>query len=100
MVSKHFYQQKNLINKIKLPSISTTLENIISAKINYISLDMESGFIYKNYIFLTANELFQNKVLVKKYKTNFYEKFWLFHFKTKNTTTNIKLICAENDILK
>ena len=65
------YQQKNLINKIKLPSISTTLENIISAKINYISLDMESGFIYKNYIFLTANELFQNKVLVKKYKTNF-----------------------------
>ncbi len=32
---------------------------------------MEEGFIYKDYIFLTANELFQNKVLVKKYKTNF-----------------------------
>lgn len=71
IISIKEYQQKNLRNKIKLPSISTTLENIVSSRINYISLDMESGFIYKDYIFLTANELFHNRTLVKKYKTNF-----------------------------
>ena len=71
IISLKEYQQKSLINKIKLPSVTTTLENIVPTHINYISLDMESGFVYKNYIFLTANELFQNKTLIKKYKTNF-----------------------------
>ena len=71
IISLKDYQKKSLMNKLNLPSIDTNLTNIELGKINYISLEMEEGFIYKNYIFLTANELFQKKTINKKYKTNF-----------------------------
>lgn len=57
-------------------------------------------FKIKDIVFEKTTEKPQLIWTVKKYKTNSYEKFWLFHFKTKNTTTNIKLICPENDLLK
>ena len=71
IISLKDYQKKSLMNKLKLPFIDTDLTNIEIGKINYISLEMEEGFIYKDYIFLTANELFQKKIINKKYKTNF-----------------------------
>ena len=71
IISLKDYQKKSLMNKLNLPSIDTNLTNIELGKINYISLEMEEGFIYKDYIFLTANELFQKKTINKKYKTNF-----------------------------
>lgn len=71
IISLKDYQKKSLMNKLNLPSIDTNLTNIEVGKINYISLEMEEGFIYKDYIFLTANELFQKKTINKKYKTNF-----------------------------
>ncbi len=71
IISLKDYQKKSLMNKLNLPSIDTNLTNIELGKINYISLEMEDGFIYKDYIFLTANELFQKKTTNKKYKTNF-----------------------------
>ena len=61
IISLKDYQKKSLMNKLKLPFIDTDLTNIEIGKINYISLEMEEGFIYKDYIFLTANELFQKK---------------------------------------
>ena len=71
IISLKDYQKKSLMNKLNIPSIDTNLTNIELGKINYISLEMEEGFIYKDYIFLTANELFQKKTINKKYKTNF-----------------------------
>ena len=71
IISLKDYQKKSLMNKLNLPSIDTNLTNIELGKINYISLEMEEGFIYKDYIFLTANELFQKRTINKKYKTNF-----------------------------
>ena len=71
IISLKDYQKRSLMNKLNLPSIDTNLTNIELGKINYISLEMEEGFIYKDYIFLTANELFQKRTINKKYKTNF-----------------------------
>lgn len=65
------YQIRSLQRKIKFPSIDTTIDVIYDNKLNFISFEMEKGFEYQNYVFLTAHELFQNRAKPKKYKTKF-----------------------------
>ncbi len=46
----------------------TTLENIKEHSINLVDFDLNSGFIYKKYIFISAKELFKEVSRIK-YKT-------------------------------
>lgn len=65
------YQRKSLIKKLGVPFIETDINHIEKGKINIITFDMTEGFLYEDYIFLTAHELFQYKEQNKKYKTKF-----------------------------
>lgn len=57
---------------INLSMIETDSNNIENKKINIISdCYFSEGFEYKDYIFLSENELFNSTVKTKKYKTKF-----------------------------
>ena len=57
---------------INLSMIETDSNNIENKKINIISdCYFSEGFEYKDYIFLSENELFNSTVKIKKYKTKF-----------------------------
>ena len=57
---------------INLSMIETDSNNIENEKINIISdCYFSEGFEYKDYIFLSENELFNSTVKTKKYKTKF-----------------------------
>ena len=65
------YQLHSFRSKISLPIMDTTMEEIYPNKLNLVSFGLDSGFQYKNYIFLTGRELFKNNEKVKRYKTKF-----------------------------
>lgn len=57
---------------INLSMIETTFDNIEKNKINIISdYYLTEGFEYDEYIFLTENEIYNNVIKKKKYKTKF-----------------------------
>ena len=57
---------------LKISMIETDINNIDEGKINIISdYYLSEGFEYKNYVFLTENEIFKNIIHKKKYKTKF-----------------------------
>ena len=65
------YQLHSFRSKISLPIMDTTMDEIYTNKLNLVNFSLDSGFQYKNYIFLTGRELFRNNEKVKKYKTKF-----------------------------
>ena len=65
------YQLHSFRSKISLPVMDTTMDEIYPNKLNLVSFGLDSGFQYKNYIFLTGRELFKNNEKVKRYKTKF-----------------------------
>lgn len=65
------YQLHSFRSKISLPIMDTTMYEIYPNKLNLVSFGLDSGFQYKNYIFLTGRELFKNNEKVKRYKTKF-----------------------------
>ena len=65
------YQLHSFRSKISLPIMDTTMDEVYPNKLNLVSFGLESGFQYKNYIFLTGRELFKNNEKVKRYKTKF-----------------------------
>ena len=65
------YQLHSFRSKISLPTMDTTMDEIYPNKLNLVNFSLDSGFQYKNYIFLTGRELFRNNEKVKKYNTKF-----------------------------
>lgn len=70
VISIKEYQAKNLQKYLTVPISLTDEENIQPGQINLIYKDMNEGFMYSNYIFLTEKELFHTKTK-KQYQTKF-----------------------------
>lgn len=65
------YQIKSILKKLKMKLYETTFDKIKEACINIVNLPITEGFIYKNYIVISANELFK----IKEKKRNYNNKF-------------------------
>ena len=66
------YQIKSLIKKlnIKYNLVNNNFE-FKDNTINFIDCELDSGFIYDKYVFITGKELFNEKVVKHKYKNKF-----------------------------
>ena len=65
------YQIKSFTKNIDLPFVITDIEHIFLNKINIIEIELEDGFIYKDYCVITDKDLFDIRRERKKYKTKF-----------------------------
>ena len=65
------FQINSFTKYINVPYLLTNVSNIIKERVNIINYSLNQGFIYKDIIVLTENELFTKKVNKAKYKTNF-----------------------------
>ena len=65
------YQIKSILKKLKMKLYETTFDKIKEECINIVNLPITEGFIYKNYIVISANELFK----IKEKKRNYNNKF-------------------------
>ncbi len=65
------YQLNNIQKRLSLPSKKTDFQSLEKKQINLIPFEMEEGFLYKDYVFLTANELFNLPRQKKTYKNKF-----------------------------
>ena len=65
------YQIKSFSKHIDLNYIITDIEHIFANKINIIELELEDGFIYKDFIIITDKDLFDIRRDRKTYKTKF-----------------------------
>ncbi len=61
----------NFKKKIQFNYVEKSIDDIKEGSINLVNFDMNEGFSYQNYVFITQKELFKEKVNKKKYKTNF-----------------------------
>ena len=65
------YQIKSFSKHIDLNYVITDIEHIFANKINIIELELEDGFIYKDFIIITDKDLFDIRRDRKTYKTKF-----------------------------
>ena len=65
------YQKRNLLKYLNMKINETSLNNIKLKTVNIIDLIINQGFIYNDFIFLTASELFNINNMKKKYKTKY-----------------------------
>lgn len=65
------HQIKNFTKYLDLPYVITKMDNIYENKINILELDVNEGFIYKDYVIITDKELFNINKTKKLYKTKF-----------------------------
>ena len=65
------YQISSFSKKLSCNYLITKSDEIVEEHINFINLELNDGFVYKNYIILTAKDLFDYRLSHKKYKTNF-----------------------------
>jgi len=117
---------KRIVSYLELENIVlTNVNNIINNKINLINKNITQGFIFKDYVFISSNDLFGKKSVQKKYKNKFkmgtkinnlatitqgdyivHEEFGIGIYDglctlTKNQMKKdyIRLIYADNDVL-
>ena len=55
----------------ELEILQTTEDNIIPGKINMIVKDIDTGFIFADYVVISSNDLFKTGEVKKKYKNKF-----------------------------
>ena len=65
------YQIRSILKHLNMKLVETTFDSIKINQVNVIECEMNQGFIYKNIVMLTANELFNNVEKKKKYNTKF-----------------------------
>ena len=65
------YQIRSILKHLNMKLVETTFDSIKVGQVNIIEAEMNQGFIYKDIIVLTANELFNNVEKKKKYNTKF-----------------------------
>ena len=51
--------------------IKTTLNSIVSGKVNMVIKYIDTGFMYDNYVVIASNDLFKSGEIKKKYKNKF-----------------------------
>ena len=65
------YQIRSIMKYLNMKVVETDINNIQEGCVNLVEYGIGQGFIYNNYVVLTAFELFNVKEKVKKYKTNY-----------------------------
>ncbi len=65
------YQIKSISNKLNVPYCIVENDKLQKNKVNFINGSFSSGFIYNDYVILTAKELFKDNVIKNKYKNKF-----------------------------
>ena len=65
------YQLKSLLKNLNMSTVDSTLDNISLNKVNLVEKEFNQGFIYKSFVLLTANELFDIRESKKKYTTKY-----------------------------
>jgi len=65
------YQIHSIVKHLNMKILETSFDNIKIGSVNLIESDMTRGFIYENFVVLTAYELFKNVDNKKKYQTKF-----------------------------
>ncbi len=65
------YQIFSVMKFLNMKVVETDFDYIIPNEVNLVSTPLKAGFVYQNYVFLTANELFLVKEKQKKYRTKF-----------------------------
>ena len=65
------YQYRSLYKFLNMKVYETDINNIHEGGVNLITFSLNKGFIYKNYVFITSNELFKSKKESKKYNTKY-----------------------------
>ena len=65
------YQIFSVMKFLNMKVVETDFDHIIPNEVNLVSTPLKVGFVYQNYVFLTANELFLVKEKQKKYRTKF-----------------------------
>lgn len=62
---------KSILKVLKMKVYETDENTIYENKVNLIEKNINEGFIYQDYVVITANELFKEKNKSKKFKSNF-----------------------------
>ena len=65
------FQIKSILKHLNMNAFETSFENIYKGKVNLIEGEYSQGFVFLDYVFLTANELFNKSEQKKKYNTKF-----------------------------
>ena len=65
------YQANKITDNIDLPIILTNLNEIFDNKINIVIFNLNESFIFKNYVFISENQIFNKTPQNVIYKTNF-----------------------------
>ena len=67
---KH-HQLRSIIKILNMKVVESSLDDITLGTVNLIEKEVSQGFVYKDLVVLSANELFLNSTNKKKYKTKF-----------------------------
>ena len=65
------YQARSISKNINFKYIFTDFDNIKEGYVNFVNFDMNQGFEYNNYVFITKKELFNEKPIKHKYRNKF-----------------------------
>ena len=65
------HQIRNLVKNLNMRIHETSLDKIYENEVNIVEKDINEGFIYLNYVFLSSKELFNIKEKHKKYNTKY-----------------------------
>ena len=65
------YQIKSFVKRLDVPYVITDIDNLFKDKVNIVDYELEEGFVYKDIIVITANDLFDIRKTKKIYKTKF-----------------------------
>ena len=65
------YQIKSFTKNVDINYVITDIDHIFLGKINIIELELDDGFIYKDFVVITDKDLFETRLERKKYKTKF-----------------------------
>ncbi len=63
------YQANKIIDEIDC--VFTNIDDIYDKKINIVIFNINEGFIFNNYVFISENEIFNKNSKIVPYKTNF-----------------------------
>ena len=65
------YQLRSIRNHLSMKIVDSSFDSVQIGEINLIECELNQGFIYKDFVVLTANELFYKAENVKKYHTKY-----------------------------
>lgn len=65
------YQIRSILKNLNMKLVETDFDNIHIGKVNIVESELDGGFIYKDFIVLTAKELFKNNEKKNRYQNKF-----------------------------